>query len=53
MTHRATGQAPDANWEREERFRVALAAAPIVVFNQDLELRYTWIGNPALGLKVE
>ena len=53
MSRRAPRRASDANWEREERFRVALAAAPIVVFNQDLELRYTWIGNPALGLKVE
>ena len=34
-----------------ERFRVALAAAPVVVFNQDRELRYTWVGNPALGMK--
>ncbi|MBL9138134.1 MAG: PAS domain S-box protein [Verrucomicrobiales bacterium] len=37
----------------EHRFRVALAAAPIVVFNQDRELRYTWIANPALGLNEE
>jgi PAS domain S-box-containing protein len=33
----------------EERFRVALQGSPIVVFNQDRELRYTWIHNPALG----
>ena len=25
----------------EERFRVALKNSPVVVFNQDLELRYT------------
>ena len=37
----------------EERFRVALTSGQIVVFNQDCELRYTWIGNPALGLKPE
>ncbi|MBI5688938.1 MAG: PAS domain S-box protein [Verrucomicrobia bacterium] len=36
-----------------ERLRVALAATPIVIFNQDRDLRYTWIGNPALGLKAE
>src|SRR5438132_14160303 len=30
----------------EERFRVALAGAPITVFNQDRELRYTWMNNP-------
>jgi PAS domain S-box-containing protein len=32
-----------------ERFQVALRDSPIVVFNQDLDLRYTWIYNPALG----
>jgi two-component system, cell cycle sensor histidine kinase and response regulator CckA len=30
----------------EERFRVALKNSPVVVFNQDRELRYTWINNP-------
>ena len=30
----------------EERFRVSLQASPTVVFNQDRELRYTWIHNP-------
>ena len=30
----------------EERFRVALKNSPVVVFNQDLQLRYTWINNP-------
>lgn len=30
----------------EERFRVALKDSPITVFNQDPELRYTWIYNP-------
>lgn len=32
----------------EERFRVALKDSPITVFNQDEELRYTWIYNPLL-----
>jgi len=32
----------------EERFRVALKDSPITVFNQDLDLRYTWIYNPPL-----
>ena len=32
--------------ESEERFRVALKNAPTVVFNHDLELRYTWINSP-------
>jgi formate hydrogenlyase transcriptional activator len=34
--------------ESEERFRVALKDSPITVFNQDLDLRYTWIYNPQL-----
>ena len=32
-----------------ERFKVALRDSTIVVFNQDLDLRYTWIHNPAFG----
>jgi PAS domain S-box-containing protein len=37
--------------EIEERLRVALKNSPITVFNQDLDLRYTWIyNNPAIGL---
>ncbi len=35
--------------EGEERFRVALKGAPIYVFNQDRELRYTWINSPGLA----
>jgi PAS domain S-box-containing protein len=34
--------------QSEERFRVALQNAPVAVFNQDWELRYTWINSPAL-----
>ncbi len=30
----------------EERFRVALKDSPVTVFNQDRDLRYTWIYNP-------
>jgi PAS domain S-box-containing protein len=37
----------------EERFRVALKNAPVVVFSQDLQLRYTWINAPVLGLARE
>ncbi|WP_017715024.1 PAS domain S-box protein [Kamptonema formosum] len=33
----------------EQRFAVALQNSPVVVFNQDTELRYTWIYNPKLG----
>jgi PAS domain S-box-containing protein len=36
-----------------ERFRIALANSPIIVFEQDLALKYTWIINPALGLSAE
>jgi len=37
----------------EERFRVALKNSPIFVFNQDEELRYTWVYNPGFGFKSE
>jgi len=37
----------------EERLRVALGATSISVFNQDLDLRYTWIQNPVFGFPVE
>ena len=33
----------------EERFRVALRGAPVVVFTQNLQLRYTWINSPILA----
>jgi diguanylate cyclase (GGDEF)-like protein/PAS domain S-box-containing protein len=33
----------------EERFRVALKNSPVAVFNQDLELKYTWINAPVFG----
>lgn len=39
-------QAEQALRESEERFRVALQGSPISVFNQDTELRYTWVHNP-------
>ena len=32
----------------EERFRVALKHSPIMVFNQDTDLRYTWVHNQAV-----
>jgi PAS domain S-box-containing protein len=31
--------------QSEERFRVALSGSPIKVFNQDRDLRYTWVYN--------
>ena len=33
----------------DERFRVALQGSPITVFNQDKELRYTWMHNSQTG----
>ena len=35
--------------ESEQRFKVALAKSPVAVFEQDLNLRYTWIFNSRLG----
>ena len=35
--------------QSEERFRVALKTAPVRVFNQDLELRFTWINSHAMA----
>lgn len=39
--------------ESEERFRLALASAPITVWAQGLDLRYTWVFNLPSGLAVE
>jgi PAS domain S-box-containing protein len=33
--------------QRAERVRVSLQSAPLIAFNQDRELRYTWVYNPA------
>jgi len=44
-------QAEEALQLATKRFEVALRSSPIVVFNQDLDLRYTWIYNPGLGYK--
>jgi PAS domain S-box-containing protein len=46
-------RADDALRHSEERFRVALKNSPIFVYNQDRELRYTWVYNPSSGLTVE
>ncbi len=35
----------------KERFELVLKDSPVVVFHQDLQLRYIWIYNPALGYK--
>jgi PAS domain S-box-containing protein len=39
--------------ESERRFRVALGNSPVAVFEQDLDLRYTWIFNPKLGFSAQ
>jgi two-component system, chemotaxis family, CheB/CheR fusion protein len=39
--------------ESEARFRLALDAAPVTVFEQDRELRYTWIHNAQLAFGSE
>jgi PAS domain S-box-containing protein len=41
----AKKQAEAALRQSEERFRVALKESPVSVFNQDCDLRYTWIYN--------
>ncbi|WP_341527565.1 response regulator [Nostoc sp. UHCC 0302] len=46
-------RADEALRHSEERFRVALKNSPIFVYNQDKELRYTWVYNPLYGLAVE
>ena len=46
-------QAEDALRVNEARLRVALDATPVVVFNQDRELRYTWIYNSKLAVPAE
>jgi PAS domain S-box-containing protein len=42
-------QAEEALRQSEQRFRVALDGSPIRVFNQDRNLRYTWVYNPQEG----
>ncbi len=45
----AQKQAGAATRLATSRFEIALRGSPIVVFNQDSDLRYTWIYHPALG----
>ncbi len=46
-------QAEEALRVSEERFRIALKNSPIIVFNQDTDLRYTWVYNPDHNLTAE
>ena len=41
-------QAEEALRQSEERLRVALKNSPITIFNQDRNLRYTWLYNPTV-----
>lgn len=37
----------------EERFRFVLANSPVILATLDLQLRYTWVYNPAFGFRPE
>lgn len=47
---KAAEQPPDQSWRR---FEAALANTSVVVFQQDLSLRYTWIHDPKLGFEAQ
>ncbi|MGH9496407.1 MAG: sigma 54-interacting transcriptional regulator [Candidatus Sulfotelmatobacter sp.] len=49
----ARKEAEAALRQSEERFRIALNESPVTVFNQDRDLRYTWIYNPNLYWQTE
>jgi PAS domain S-box-containing protein len=46
-------RAGDALRDTNARLEAAIAAADVAVFNQDRDLRYTWIRNPSLGRSAE
>jgi PAS domain S-box-containing protein len=46
-------QAEEALRQSEQRFRIALQGSPIKVFNQDRDLRYTWVYNTQDGWSEE
>jgi PAS domain S-box-containing protein len=46
-------RAEEALRQSEERFRIALKTSPVVVFNHDRDLRYTWVYNPTRGVSAE
>jgi PAS domain S-box-containing protein len=49
----ARRRSEDALRRLTERFDAALAAAPVILFEQDQELRYTWVHDPALGVRAQ
>jgi two-component system, sensor histidine kinase len=50
VTGRKRSEQPDLDWSR---FEAALANTSVVVFQQDLALRYTWIHDPRLGFEAQ
>lgn len=46
-------QSENALRQATERLKTALRSAPLTLFNQDSNLRYTWIHNPAQNYTVE
>ncbi len=46
-------KAEQGRQKSEELFRLALKDSNITVFNQDMDLRYTWVYNPNPGLSVD
>ncbi len=62
QVYRLTGIADDVTEQRraaaalresEERLRVALEGAPIIVYQQDRDLRYVWVYNAGLAFRAE
>lgn len=51
ITHRKRTE--DMLRKNEERIRLAIKSADITVFNQDTNLRFTWIYNPIFGYSPE
>jgi PAS domain S-box-containing protein len=45
--------AENALRESENRLQVALKTAPVLVYQMDKDLRYTWIHNPPAGMTLE
>ena len=46
-------RAEQALRESEERLHLAVRSAPVTLFTQDLNLRYTWIFNPPRGFAMD
>lgn len=46
-------QTEEALKQTTKRLNIALKSAPITLFNQDLDLRYTWIYNPTQNYSVD